>query len=146
LFVLKKVRGTEKVKALNAGTVESLFILIFGVFHFALPFILTPNPNTTINVLVTLHISDFVVPGCFALAIFSVIFYVRPIRYLGLLLAFLYSGGITFHLLFFLGLVGSVIVVPTNLILAAGIPVDAVAILAVYDYYRRSVRLQLLSD
>lgn len=126
------------MKALQARTIEAFFILFFGVFHFALPFILTPNPKTTINVLVTLHISDFVLPGCFALAIVSIIFYVRPNRYPATLLAFLYSGGIIFHSLYFLGLVSSVIVVPTNIILAAGIPIDAAAILAIYDYYRLS--------
>ena len=125
------------MKALKAGTVESLFIVIFGVFHFVLPFILTPNPSTTINLFVTLHISDFVLPGCFTLAIVSIVFYVTHNRYPAVLLAFLYSGGIVFHMLYFLGLVESVIIVPNNIILAVGIPVDALSVVAIYDYYRR---------
>jgi hypothetical protein len=125
------------VKALKAGTVELVFIFIFGVFHFALPFILTPNPNARINLFVRLNISDFVFPGCFALAIVSIIFSVTNSRYPAVLLAFLYSGGIVFHILYFLGLVESVIIVPNNIILAVGIPIDALAVVATYDYYRR---------
>lgn len=125
------------MKALKAGTVESLFIFIFGVFHFVLPFILTPNPSTTINLFVTLHISDFVLPGCFTLAIVSIVFYVTHNRYPAVLLAFLYSGGIVFHMLYFLGLVESVIIVPNNIILVVGITVDALSVVAIYDYYRR---------
>jgi hypothetical protein len=125
------------VKALKAGTVELVFIFIFGIFHFALPFILTPNPNAKINLFVTLNISDFVFPGCFALAIVSIIFSVTNSRYPAVLLAFLYSGGIVFHILYFLGLVESVIIVPNNIILAVGIPIDALAVVATYDYYCR---------
>jgi hypothetical protein len=125
------------VKALKAGTVELLFIFIFGVFHFALPFILTPNPNAKINLFVTLQISDFVFPGCFILAIVSIIFCVTHNRFPAVLLSFLYSGGIVFHTLYFLGLVESVVIVPNNIILAVGIPVDALAVVATYDYYRR---------
>jgi len=137
-------KGIRKVKALKAGTVELLFIFIFGVFHFALPFILTPNPNAKINLFVTLHISDFVLPGCFTLAIVSIIFYLTHNRYTAVLLAFLYSGGIVFHLLYFLGLVESVIIVPNNIILAVGIPVDALAVVATYDYYRRVRSIPML--
>ena len=130
------------MKALKVGTAEWLFILVFGVFHFALPFILIPNPNTTISLFVTLHISDFVLPGCFTLAVASLIFCVKPNRYPAALVVFLYGGGIIFHVLYFLGLFASVIVVPTNLLLAIGIIVDVAAILATYDNYRRSVRLR----
>jgi hypothetical protein len=137
-------KGIRKVKALKAGTVELLFIFIFGVFHFALPFILTPNPNAKINFFVTLHISDFVLPGCFTLAIVSIIFYLTHNRYTAVMLAFLYNGGIVFHLLYFLGLVESVIIVPNNIILAVGIPVDALAVVATYDYYRRVRSIPML--
>lgn len=132
------------MKALKAGTVELLFIFIFGVFHFALPFILTPNPNATINLLVSLQISNFVFPGCFTLAILSIIFCVTHNRYPAVLLAFLYSGGIVFHTLYFLGLVESVIIVPNNFILAVGIPVDALAVIFIYDYYRRVHSIPIL--
>jgi hypothetical protein len=132
------------VKALKAGTVELLFIFIFGVFHFALPFILIPNPNAKINLLVTLQISDFVFPGCFILAIVSIIFCVTHNRYPAGLLAFLYSGGIVFHTLYFLGLVESVVIVPTNIILVVGIPVDELAVVATYDYYRRVHSIPIL--
>jgi hypothetical protein len=132
------------VKALKAGTVELLFIFIFGIFHFALPFILTPNPNAKINLFVTLQISDFVFPGCFILAIVSIIFCVTHNRYPAVLLSFLYSGGIVFHALYFLGLVESVIIVPNNMILAIGIPVDALAVVATYDYYRRVRSIPML--
>jgi hypothetical protein len=125
------------VKALKAGTLELLFIFIFGVFHFALPFVLTPNPNAKISLFVMLQVSDFVFPGCFILAIASIIFCVTHNRYSAVLLSFLYSGGIVFHTLYFLGVVESVVIVPTNIILAVGIPVDALAVVATYDYYRR---------
>lgn len=137
MFTLKKVRETIKVKALNARIAEALFILVFGAFHFAIPFILPPNTNTTINLFVTLHIADFVLPGCFTLAIVSIIFYLTSNRYPAALLAFLYSGGVIFHVLFFLGLVPTVIIVPNNIILVAGIVVDSLSIIAIYDYYRR---------
>jgi energy-coupling factor transporter transmembrane protein EcfT len=102
-----------------------------------LPFVLTPNPSATINLFFTLHISDFVLPGCFTLAIVSIIFYKTHNRYPAVLLVFLYSGGIVFHILYFLGIVESVIIVPNNIILAVGIPVDALSVVAIYDYYRR---------
>jgi hypothetical protein len=137
LFAFKKVREASKVKALNARTAEALFILVFGAFHFAIPFILLPSIKTTINLFVTLHIADFVLPGCFTLAIVSIIFYVTSNRYSAALLAFLYSGGIIFHVLYFLGLVPPVIIVPNSIILVAGIVADALSIMAIYDYYRR---------
>jgi hypothetical protein len=135
------------LKILNVRVVEALFILVFGAFHFAIPFILPPNNNITINIFVTLHITDFVLPGCFILAVTSIVFYLTNNRYPAALLAFLYSGGIVFHVLYFLGIVPSVILVPNNIVLAAGIVVDSLSIITIYDYYRRGyVALKLLSN
>ncbi len=124
------------MNVLNVKTAEVLFILGFGVFHFALPFIFSPNFGMA-NLFGFLRIADFVLPGCFALAIVSIVFYVVKSRYLAALLAFLYGGGIIFHVLFLSGLFPSVIIVPTSLISVAGIVIDSLCIMAIYDYYRR---------
>jgi hypothetical protein len=127
--------------------VEALFILVFGASHFAIPFILPPNNNVTVNLFVTLHIADFVLPGCFILAVTSIVFYLTNNRYPAARLAFLYDGGVVFHVLYFLGAVPSVIIVPNDIVLAAGIVVDALSIITIYDYHRRGyVALKLLSN
>jgi uncharacterized membrane protein len=41
------------------------------------------------------------------------------------------------HSLFFLGLVPAVLIVPNQLLLAFGIVLDALAIVAIYDYLQR---------
>ena len=120
---------------MKTATLELIFLLIFGVFHFAVPFILPPNFHAT-N-LFGLQIADFVLPGCFALAILSIVFSLTGNRYPAALLAFLYSGGITFHALYLVGLFSPVIVVPTKMLLVIGIIIDGVSIIAIYDYYRR---------
>jgi hypothetical protein len=119
---------------MKTTTLEVLFILGFGIFHFAIPFILLPNFNAN---LFGLQIADFVLPGCFTLAILSIIFYITKNRYPAALLAFLFSGGIAFHALYLSGLFPPVIIVPTKLLLVAGIVIDALSILAIYDYYRQ---------
>jgi hypothetical protein len=124
------------VKALNVKTAEVLFILGFGVFHFALPFIFSPNFNMA-NLFGFLRITDFVLPGSFALAILSIVFCVTNSRYPAALLAFLYGGGIVFHALFLSGQFPPMVVVPTSLVLVAGIVIDALSIIAIYDYYHR---------
>jgi hypothetical protein len=135
------------LKLLNVRIAEALFILVFGAFHFAIPFILPPNNNVTVNLFVTLQIADFVLPGCFILAVTSIIFYLTNNRYPAALLAFLYGGGVVFHVLYFLGLVPSVIIVPNNIVLAAGIVIDSLSIITIYDYHRRGyVALKLLSN
>jgi hypothetical protein len=78
-----------------------------------------------------------VLPGAFALAIISLIFVFTKNLLPGVLLAFLYLGGIVFHVLFFLGLVPPVVLVPSPLLLAGGIVLDALAIAAVFDVWRR---------
>ncbi len=119
--------------------IELGFLFIFGVFHFALPFLLPPNTiqaqeSTAFSVL---HITDMVLPGAFALAILSLIFVFTKNLVAGVLLAFLYFGGIVFHCLFLLGFAPSVVVVPSPLFLAGGIVLDVLAIAAVNDVLRR---------
>ncbi len=115
---------------------EAAFILIFGVFHFAIPFLLPPNAAgaETSNIFSTLHITDFVLPGAFALGILSLIFLYTKNRLSAVLLAFLYLGGIVLHALFFSSAVPAVLIVPLPAFLAAGIVLDALAIAAIYDY------------
>ena len=125
------------MKHLKAATVEALFILGFGVFHFAIPFILPPNFSADTS-LFGVRIADFVLPGTFTVAISSILFYLTKNRYPAALLAFLYSGGIVFHLLYLSGVFPSVIVIPDKLILVVAVAVDAIAIAAVYDYHRRA--------
>ncbi len=123
--------------------VETVFLLVFGVFHFAIPFLLPPNTigAETSAAFSTLHIADFVIPGTFALAILSLIFLYTKNLFSAVLLAFLYFGGIVLHSLFFLNFVPAVIVVPSPLFLAGGIVLDAVAIAAIYDIARRKNRV-----
>ncbi len=136
LFVLKNFGEASEMWTLKVPSLEALFILGFGVFHFVIPFILSPNfTNTTL--FGVLRIADFVLPGCFALAILSIVFYTTKNRYPAAVLAFLYGGGITFHVLYLSGVFPPVIIVPDKLFLVVGIVIDAFAILTVYDYYRR---------
>ncbi len=118
-------------------TLEALFILGFGIFHFALPFILPPNFTVGTTLFATLYIGYLVIPGCLILGISSIIFYLSKNRYSAILLIFLYCGGIVLHFLYLTGLFPSVVVVPDGLILAIGIVVDALTISLIYDYYRR---------
>lgn len=120
---------------MKTTTLELIFLLIFGVFHFAIPFILPPNFHAT-N-LFGLQIADFVLPGCFTLAILTIVFFLTRNRYPAALLAFMYSGGITFHALYLASLFPPVIVVPTRILLVIAIIIDGVSIVAIYDCYRR---------
>lgn len=124
------------MRALKLASLEATFILVFGVIHFAIPFILPPNFSGT-TLFAILPLADFVLPGCFALAILSILFYATKNRYPAAVLAFMFGGGITFHVLYLSGVFPPVIIVPDKLFLVAGIVIDALAILAVYDYYRR---------
>jgi len=127
------------MQRVEISLVEAAFILIFGVFHLVIPFLLPPNTNAAIHssVFSTLHLTDFVLPGTFALAVLSLIFLYTKNRYSAAGLAFLYAGGITLHSLFFLGLVPAVLIVPNQLLLAFGIVLAALAIVAIYDYLQR---------
>ena len=125
----------------KVASVEGLFILVFGIFHFAIPFILPPNftANTIgFSPFSFLHIADFVLPGTFTLGILSIIFLLTKNRYPAVLLAFLYFGGVTFHALYFLGVFPPVIIVPNSIFLIAGIALDLFSVIAIYDYYRRT--------
>ncbi len=126
----------QRVKIVS---VEAGFLLVFGVLHFAIPFLLPPNAfaANTSSIFSTLHITDFVLPGTFALAILSLVFLYTKNRYPAAGLAFLYFGGIVLHSLFFAGVVPAVIIVPSPLFLAFGIVLDALAIAAIYDYLQR---------
>ena len=125
------------MRALKLASLEATFILVFGVFHFAIPFILPPNFSGGTTLFAILPLADFVLPGCFALAILSILFYATKNRYPAAVLAFLFGGGITFHVLYLSGVFPPVIVVPDRLFLVFGIVIDVLAIFAVYDYYRR---------
>lgn len=120
---------------MNTSRLEAFFILGFGVFHFAIPFLLPPNYNAP--TLFGLQIADFVLPGCFLLAASAIAFFASKNPFCGGLLVFLYCGGITFHILYLSGLFPSVLVVPTRLLLVGGIVLDALSIFVVVDYYRR---------
>ena len=115
---------------------QAIFILGFGIFHFTLPFILSPNFDAT-GVLAGLHIAEFVLPGCFVLAFSCIIFYVTKNVYAGILLAFFYCGGIFFHILFIAGFLPPVIIFPSKLVPVLGIVVDGLSVMTIYDYYHR---------
>ena len=124
------------MKILKVATLEALFVLGFGIFHFALPFVLPPNFNST-SLFGFIPLGYFVIPGCFTLAAMSIVFFFKRNQYLAVLLALLYSGGITFHALYISGLFPPVLVVPTRLTLVGGIVIDSWAIFAIYDCSRR---------
>jgi len=129
------------MKPAAIARLEFYFILLFGVAHFALPFLLPPNfiADTT---LLGMRIADFVLPGCFAVAISAILYAATKNIVPGAVLAFLYLGGITFHALYLSGVFPSVLTVPSPLIPIGGIVIDVLSVAAIIDYYRR-VRLQV---
>jgi hypothetical protein len=112
---------------------EAVFILVFGAVHFAIPFLLPPNLDST--TLWVFPIGYLVLPGCFAVAISSILYFATKHRAAGAVLAFLYGGGIFFHALYLSGLFPSVLVVPSPAIPVGGIVIDSLAIGAIYDFY-----------
>jgi hypothetical protein len=129
------------MKNLKLTQVEGAFILLFGVFHFTLPFLLPPNFTSNTTIFGGLRIADFVVPGVVAVGVCAILYVWSKNRYPAGLLAFLYAGGITFHVFYLEGLFPSVLLVPSPFISAAGIIVDVLSILAIYNYYRRIHRV-----
>jgi hypothetical protein len=125
------------MKNLKLTQVEAAFILLFGVFHFTLPFLLPPNFTSNTTILGGLRIADFVVPGVIAVGVCAIFYFWSKNHYPAALLAFLYAGGITFHVLYIAGLFPSVLRLPSPFISVAGIIVDVLSILAIYDYYHR---------
>ncbi len=125
------------MRALSIATVEAVFILVFGVIHFAIPFVLPPNFIAETTVWGSLRIADFVLPGCFAVAISAILYFGTRNSIPGAVLAFLYGGGIAFHALYLAGIFPSVLVVPSPVISIGGIIIDAISIIAIFDYYRR---------
>jgi hypothetical protein len=136
LFVLKNF-GEPNLRHLNIATLEAFFILIFGIVHFAVPFILSPNFIAQTTIWGSLRIADFVLPGCFAVAISAIVYFAIKNIIPGSVLAFLYAGGITFHALYLAGIFPSVLVIPNPSVPVGGIAIDAVSIVTIFDYYRR---------
>jgi hypothetical protein len=126
-----------KVKTASLATAEAAFILVFGVIHFAIPFILPPNTMAETTIFGSLRIADFVAPGCYAVAISAILYFATKNLIPGAVLAFLYAGGITFHLLYLVGVFPSVLVVPSPVISIGGIIIDAASIVVIVDCYRR---------
>jgi hypothetical protein len=131
--MLKNVGEKGAMSAPKIITLEALFILIFGIFHFAVPFILPPNYANT-GFIAGLQVADFVIPGCFTLAIISIIVFITKNRYAAVALSFLYGGGVVFHSLYLSGAFPRVIIAPSKLLLVAGMILDALAIVAIYQY------------
>lgn len=113
--------------------IESVFLLLFGVFHFVLPFIFSFNPTLF---LFSFQVSSLAFLGSIALASLSVIFVFTRNRYFGFLLSVLYGFGIAFHTLYLFGLYPSVILVPNIIILYFGVLLDTIAIIMIFDYQR----------
>jgi hypothetical protein len=131
------------MRTLNIVALESVFILAFGLAHFAIPFLLPPNFIAETTIWGFLRIADFVLPGCFAVAISATAYYATKNIFPGAVLAFLYGGGIVFHALYLSGIFPPVLIVPTQLVLAGGIIIDALSIGAIFDYYRRIHKLRI---
>ena len=125
------------MKLPNATFLEAFFILGFGVAHFAIPFFLPPNFVAETTVFEVVQIAGFVLPGCFAVAISAILYYVTRNIVPATVLAFLYGGGIFFHALYLFGLFPSMLLVSTPLISVGGIIIDAVSIIVIFDFYRR---------
>ncbi len=122
---------------LSVADVESIFVLVFGAAHFAIPFLLPPNFIEQTTVFGFLRIADFVLPGCFAVAVSAILYYATKNLIPATVLAFLYGGGIAFHALYLSGLFPSVLTISSPAIPIGGIVIDALSIVAIFDYYRR---------
>ncbi|MGD6851131.1 MAG: hypothetical protein ACQCN6_03630 [Candidatus Bathyarchaeia archaeon] len=125
------------MNSMSIARLEALFILVFGLAHFAIPFLLPPNFVAETVVFGFLRIADFVLPGCFAVALSAIAYYATRNIVPAAVLAFLYLGGITFHLLYLLGVFPSVLTVPSPWISVGGIIIDVLSVWAIFDYYRR---------
>ena len=137
MFVLKNFGEASAMRTLKVTTFRSCYSFWgseFSILSYRSFFHQTSSNTTLFGVL---RIAYFVLPGSFTVAISSILFYLTRNRYPAALLAFLYGGGIVFHLLYLSGVFPSILVVPDKLILVAGIVVDALSITAIYDYYRR---------
>jgi hypothetical protein len=121
----------------NLASLERYFVLIFGVAHFAIPFILPPNLMGDTSILNFLRIADFVLPGCLAVALLAIVCYFKSKMTVGFSLAFLYGGGILFHLLYLFGLFPSVLLVPNSWISVGGIVLDVLSIFAILDVTKK---------
>lgn len=130
---------------LSVATAEAVFILVFGLVHFAIPFALPPNFIAETTILGSIRIADLVLPGCFAVAISALLYFGTKNIIPGAVLAFLYAGGITFHSLYLLGLFPSVLTISSPVVPIGGIIIDAASIIAIFDYYRR-IRKPLRSN
>lgn len=130
---------------LSIATAEAAFILIFGLAHFAIPFVLPPNFIAETTVFGSIRIADLVLPGCFVVAISAVLYFGTKNIIPGAVLAFLYAGGITFHSLYLAGLFPSVLTISSPMIPIGGIIIDTASIIAIFDYYRR-IRRPLRSN
>jgi hypothetical protein len=130
---------------LSIATAEAAFILIFGLVHFAIPFVLPPNLVAETTVFGSIRIADLVLPGCFAVAISALLYFGTRNIIPGAVLAFLYAGGITFHALYLAGLFPSVLTITSPSVPIGGIIIDAASIIAIFDYYRR-IRKPLRSN
>jgi hypothetical protein len=145
--VTLKSFGENKMRAwtVSIATAEAAFILIFGLVHFAIPFVLPPNFIAETTVFGSIRIADLVLPGCFAVAISALLYFGTKNIIPGAVLAFLYAGGITFHALYLAGLFPSVLTISSPMVPIGGIIIDAASIIAIFDYYRR-IRRPLRSN
>jgi hypothetical protein len=111
---------------------DALFIVVFGVIHFAIPFVLPPNlANTSI-------FGYAASPGAIILGILSLVYYFSKNRFAGVFLSFLYAGGIFFHALFLSGVFPAILIVPNASVLVVGLVLDVLVILTIIDFYRRT--------
>lgn len=132
-FVLKsKGYYGDPVVSSRIMRLDALFIVCFGVLHFAIPFVLPPNfANTSI-------FAYAVTPGAISLAILSLVYYFTKNRFFGFFLSFFYAGGVLFHALFLLGFFPAILIVPSGLVLAGGLVLDVLVIASIVDFYRRT--------
>jgi len=127
----------------NLRNIKGLFILGFGVCHFLFPFMFQPNQAFDI-IFLGIQLANLVIPGSIILAFLSIVFYYFKDRYSMTVLAFMYLCGAFFHILFILGIIPSIIIVPQGSALAFGAFIDIFAAIIILDYFRlhqRALRL-----
>ena len=119
----------------NLRNIKGLFILGFGVCHFLFPFMFQPNQAFDI-IFLGIQIANLVIPGSIILAFLSIVFYYFKDMYSMTVLAFMYLCGAFCHLLFILGIIPPIIILPQGSALIFGAFIDIFAAIIILDYFR----------
>ena len=120
----------------NLRNIKGLFILGFGVCHFLFPFMFQPNQAFDI-IFLGIQIANLVIPGSIILAFLSIVFYYFKDMYSMTVLAFMYLCGAVGHILFLLGIIPPLLIIPLDSALFLGAVLDIGTPIIILDYGRR---------